>query len=458
MLFSVDEIGDSERIFGEMRQRIRLTVGKTSEKTQPGNQPKRGSNPRPSATSDRQSLMLAGNEFQSLGRAIVKQDEYEEVRWDGLPVVIIFHRVGATCGGIASGRARRTVEMRAQFTTDSINREAGESPHRTQLTVLRIIQPLVQHRKLPSICSYWIEGKPRKKPQPGNLPRPGFEPGPPGFAARSADRYSTGVDTEMTLGTGNITNKPCISDGSISIVHLDFFPPNLGAVSDEHEKRYQEISEMERRYRGESGSIEHRVISDTQKSKVMAFFGQDPDRSKIIHNNQCLEQVQNFNYLGCEISYQNEKDVNKKITKFTQILGIINNALKAKLVQKSTRIKIYNTLALPFLLYGSEIWSLKKKDMNRIKAMEMKFLRRTAGYTLLDRKRNEEILEQLEVESVEEKISRYKFNWLDHVRRMENSRIPKIMTQYKPRGHRRPGRPLRGLLDGAETGLQRPNS
>ncbi|KAJ4434368.1 hypothetical protein ANN_22927 [Periplaneta americana] len=195
-----------------------------------------------------------------------------------------------------------------------------------------------------------------------------------------------------------------------------------------------------------------------QKSKVMAFLGQDPVRSKIIHNNQCLEQVQNFNYLGCEISYQNEKDVNKKITKFTQILGIINNTLKAKLVQNSTRIKIYNTLALPTLLYGSEIWTLKKKDMNRIKATEMKFFRRTAGYTLLDRKRNEEILEQLEVESVEEKITRYKFNWLDHVRRMENSRIPKIMMQYKPRGHRRPGRPLRRLLDGAETGLQRPNS
>ncbi|KAJ4436934.1 hypothetical protein ANN_17066 [Periplaneta americana] len=38
-------------------------------------------------------------------------------------------------------------------------------------------------------------GKPRKKPQPGNLPRPGFEPGPPGFSARRADRYSTGVDS-----------------------------------------------------------------------------------------------------------------------------------------------------------------------------------------------------------------------------------------------------------------------
>ncbi|KAJ4442853.1 hypothetical protein ANN_04446 [Periplaneta americana] len=31
--------------------------------------------------------MLAGSEFQSLGRAIVKEDEYEEVRWDGKVVL-----------------------------------------------------------------------------------------------------------------------------------------------------------------------------------------------------------------------------------------------------------------------------------------------------------------------------------------------------------------------------------
>ncbi|KAJ4438898.1 hypothetical protein ANN_14852 [Periplaneta americana] len=36
---------------------------------------------------------------------------------------------------------------------------------------------------------------------------------------------------------------------------------------------------------------------------------------------------------------------------------------------------------------------------------------------------------------------------------MENSRIRKIMMQCKPRGHRRPGRPLRRLLDGAETAV-----
>ncbi|KAJ4441897.1 hypothetical protein ANN_11757, partial [Periplaneta americana] len=46
-----------------------LQLGKTSEKAN-------------------QSLMLAGNEFQSLGRAIVKEDEYEEVRWDGIVSIV----------------------------------------------------------------------------------------------------------------------------------------------------------------------------------------------------------------------------------------------------------------------------------------------------------------------------------------------------------------------------------
>ncbi|KAJ4429488.1 hypothetical protein ANN_21657 [Periplaneta americana] len=32
--------------------------------------------------------MLAGNEFQSLGRAIVKEDEYEDVRWDGIVSIV----------------------------------------------------------------------------------------------------------------------------------------------------------------------------------------------------------------------------------------------------------------------------------------------------------------------------------------------------------------------------------
>jgi hypothetical protein len=53
---------------------------------------------------------------------------------------------------------------------------------------------------------------------------------------------------------------------------------------------------------------------------------------------------------------------------------------------KKTGIKLYNTLALPVLLYGSEIWTIKARDVRRITAAELKYMRRTAGYTWTDYK------------------------------------------------------------------------
>jgi len=71
---------------------------------------------------------------------------------------------------------------------------------------------------------------------------------------------------------------------------------------------------------------------------------------------------------------------------------------------------------------------------------------------------NVEILEELKVEPAEEKLRRYKSNWLRLAKRMDNNRISKIMLKYeRPNGRRRLGRPLKRLLDEADTGLSRPN-
>jgi hypothetical protein len=62
----------------------------------------------------------------------------------------------------------------------------------------------------------------------------------------------------------------------------------------------------------------------------------------------------------------------------------------------------------------------------------MIFSRRIAGYTLFDHKRNEDILEELKVEPVDEKLRRYKSHWLRHVTRMNNNKMPKIRLNYRP--------------------------
>jgi hypothetical protein len=43
----------------------------------------------------------------------------------------------------------------------------------------------------------------------------------------------------------------------------------------------------------------------------MTFLEQDPVGCKTVVDNKCLHQVKNFKYLGCEISYENEKIFNK---------------------------------------------------------------------------------------------------------------------------------------------------
>jgi hypothetical protein len=67
---------------------------------------------------------------------------------------------------------------------------------------------------------------------------------------------------------------------------------------------------------------------------------------------------------------------------FLKITSILNNVFRPqnKTLKKST-IKLHNKLALPVLLYGSETWTVKASDARRITATEMKYMRRTAGYT-----------------------------------------------------------------------------
>jgi hypothetical protein len=71
-----------------------------------------------------------------------------------------------------------------------------------------------------------------------------------------------------------------------------------------------------------------------EKREKMAFLGQDPVKCKIFVENRCFQNVRNFKYLRCETSCENEKDIQQKLAKFAQILGIEKNTFKPTLVQK----------------------------------------------------------------------------------------------------------------------------
>ena len=87
-----------------------------------------------------------------------------------------------------------------------------------------------------------------------------------------------------------------------------------------------------------------------------------------------------------------------------KITGILNNVFRTQKTLKKTRIKLYNTLALPVLLYDSETWTINERDARRITAAEIKYMRRTLGYTWTDYKINAQIAKELKITPILAKL------------------------------------------------------
>jgi hypothetical protein len=193
---------------------------------------------------------------------------------------------------------------------------------------------------------------------------------------------------------------------------------------------------------------------NAEKTKVMAFRGMEPIRSKICVNNKTLKQQNTFNYLGYNISYEGEKDLSINAANFITVLRIINQIFKPSLVSRHTRIRTYKTLARSVLFYGSEAWTIRT-DERRLISAEMRFMRRTAGYTRWNHKRNEDILTELQISQITELqisqitefIYQYRKSCKEHVERMSFDRIPKMILKYQTRGKRNVARPLKRWKD-----------
>jgi predicted esterase YcpF (UPF0227 family) len=71
-------------------------------------------------------------------------------------------------------------------------------------------------------------------------------------------------------------------------------------------------------------------------------------------------------------------------------------------------MKFYQVVARPTLLYGSETWVTTKRDMTRLEAAEMRFLRSVKGYTRLDKITNEVIRKEQEISGIQDVRSKHK--------------------------------------------------
>ena len=97
---------------------------------------------------------------------------------------------------------------------------------------------------------------------------------------------------------------------------------------------------------------------------------------------------------------------------------------------------------LPVLTYNCETWSLSNTLLEKLATAQRKMERIVAGVTLKDRKSTKWIRKQSGVTDIIRSIRESKHRWAGHVARRCDNRWTIRVTEWIPRGQKRPrGRP-----------------
>ena len=158
-----------------------------------------------------------------------------------------------------------------------------------------------------------------------------------------------------------------------------------------------------------------------------------------------MEQVKQFKYLGSVLTEDASciDDVKQRIAMGKEAFNKRRELMTGGM-DRVVKKRLIKALIWPVALYGCETWTLRKKEIDRLRAFEMWIWRRMEKVKWEDKKTNEEVLAAVSEErSLIEVFEKMKKNWIGHIVRGEG--LLKLTLEGRMKGKR--GRPMMGMID-----------
>ena len=92
----------------------------------------------------------------------------------------------------------------------------------------------------------------------------------------------------------------------------------------------------------------------------------------VVIRNLSFENVEKFKYLGVTVTIANDicEDIKFTINMGNACYYSLEKIFLSRLLSKKLKVKTYETIILPVVLYGCETWSLTLREEHRLRVFE----------------------------------------------------------------------------------------
>lgn len=181
---------------------------------------------------------------------------------------------------------------------------------------------------------------------------------------------------------------------------------------------------------------------NSRKCKTLRSKG-TKSRENIRVNGQEVEEVDEFVYLGAIVDKEGggSKDIKNRIQKARGAYRGLWRIWSARGIGQKTKLRLYNTLVRPVLLYGCETWKLTKAEERKLDTFQFQCLRKILGIRWQQHVTNDRVNQLSGVTKISSEVRRRRWNWLGHIFRREGENDSRVALGWTPEGRRARGRP-----------------